>query len=331
MSCDIELVPLGQNGQIRIPKRFHDDGDPLRGEYVIPRCADDSVLMMPAITWAKIIKKAMSHARTSVEARRIRSAFSKEVRLTLDRYGCFALPLGVRRRAGLRRNVTLLRVARNLHVTPEADFESELEFVRRWNAENETLFRAPSDALTAKRSGGARPHPNPTHPILRTPVECIPFLTPEKLQAFVRECFWRMGFRCCETGSTFAPDGGIDLVAYSAPQHSFPVVLAVQVASGKGGVDEPKVRDFIGAMGSPQFVGGVLVTNSRFTEYAIWRAEKFNREHVQKLWLRDVDDLIRWSRCDFRARQYASEIKSTLQLCKGVTFSIDRGQMTRRW
>jgi DNA-binding transcriptional regulator/RsmH inhibitor MraZ len=330
MSCDIELVPLGPNGQIRIPTRFRYRGEPLRGEYVIPRFSDNTVQMTPATEWASSAKSVMSHARTSAEARKLKGLFSHWVRLTVDRYGRFALPSCVRRRAGLRHNVTLLLTNGSLLVAPEAQFEKKLEFVRRTNAEVETLFRRLTNEVTLPLSSGVRPQHLPTHPILRIPVERIPSLTAQKLQVFVCECFWRMGFRCQEAGSTFAPDGGIDLIAYSVPQDPFPLILAVQVASHKGGVGEPKVRDFAGAIDASQFVGGVLVTNSRFTEQARWRAERYSQTHMQKLWLRDVDDLIRWSRGDFRARRYTNEIKSTLHLSKGVTFSIDQGHITRR-
>ena len=140
-----------------------------------------------------------------------------------------------------------------------------------------------------------------------------------------------MGYPCTEIGSTFAADGGIDLVAHSPPSHPFPWMLAVQVVTRKGKVGAAKVREFAGALPSLPVQAGVIVTNSTFSPQAQWHARRFNETHSQKLWLRDLEDLQCWSRGNFEARRYADDMGYALELYRGGTFAINKGVMTRRW
>jgi hypothetical protein len=49
------------------------------------------------------------------------------------------------------------------------------------------------------------------------------------------------------------------------------------------------------------------------------------------LWLVDIDDLVRWAQGDFRPGRSAGDTELELNLCKGVTYSIKDGRVTRRW
>ena len=331
MGCDVELVPVGADGQIRIPERFRHNGAPLRGAYVIPRLARNSVVMVPATDWADIHKDTMSYARSSVEARRLKRASSPWAQLNIDRQGCFELPLRVRRRASLGRNVVLELVVDSITIRAEAEFESALDSTRRINSDMEAHFKGAIDQPSVTHSGTVEKQRPPVHPIMKTSVERIPLLTATQLQTFVRECFWNMGFRCAEVGSTFARDGGVDHIAISPPSDPFPSVLAVQVTRRKSKVGPAKIREFAGAIQSQQVSAGIVITNSSFTEEARRWTEKHNETHSQRIFLKDIDTLIEWSRGNFSTLQYENEIKSTLHLCKGVTLSIEEGWIGRRW
>jgi hypothetical protein len=80
-------------------------------------------------------------------------------------------------------------------------------------------------------------------------------------------------------------------------------------------------------MQSHAVTGGVLITNSSFTE----DARQFAERHKHRLWLRDIDDLSRWARNDFGSRRFAAEVDAVLQLRKGVAFSVKRGLVRRHW
>lgn len=328
MACDVELVPVGPSGVIRIPDRFLHKGVALRGEYVIPHVTGNEICMIPAGEWKAMAESCLSGAKTAFHARNARRAFKPRVCLTIDRYGRFALPLNVRRRGGLGRNVTLELVSGSLYVKPEAAFESTLEFVRMTNAEMEVRFPEDTSSLLQKRTAQLRRGKGRLE--MRIQHERISHLAAHELEAFVRDCFWKMGFRCAQTGRTSEPDGGIDMIACSGPLQPFPQMLAVQVKSHAGGrrrTAVKTVRDFFGAMQSHAVTGGVIITNSTYTE----DARQFAQRHKQRLWLRDIDDLVKWTHNDFRSQRFSAEVSSVLQLRKGVAFSVKRGLVQRHW
>lgn len=284
--------------------------------------------MTPASTWEEIAEDCISQTKTTVEACRIRHLFKPRVRLTIDRYGRFALPLSVRRGRGLGRLVTLELVNDSLAVKPEVDFERTLEFVRTTNAELEAI--ASRDTPTSSGTPSLRLRRGGGRLKARISPERIPNLSAQELEAFVYDRFWEMGFRAAQVGQTFEADGGFDLLVCSGPLQPFPHLLAVQITSHVGGLrrtDEKKVKEFFGALESHSVTGGVLITNSTFTK----DARQFAERHKQKLWLRDIEDLIRWTQGDFRSLRFSAEVRSLLQLRKGVSFSVKEGLVRRRW
>ena len=333
MNSYVELVPLGRDGHLRVPRHFKRNGASLRGGYVSPRLAYDDVVVIPVDIWTRMSEDALTHADTSIHARRLKRTYAPWAELTIDRGGRFVLPLKVRRRARLTRTVVLTQIVNSFTIKPESEFESELESVRRIHSEiggeGGVAFEG-SKVMHGMLTARCRQGPL-SHPILQKTGEQIPRLTAEQLQVFVRECLWRMGLRCSEIGSVFARDGGVDLLAYSDPSYPFPVTMAVQVSGRTGTLGQPKVRDFAGTIRSQPVAGGILVTNTRFSNDARWFAQQFNQSGIQKLWLRDVDDLISWSKGDFRSSLYTDEIRSTFNLFNGGTFSIANGYLTRRW
>jgi DNA-binding transcriptional regulator/RsmH inhibitor MraZ len=225
MALDIELVEIGRSGEIKIPRRFRHRGASIRGEYVVPRLADSKsgVLIMPVDAWEYITKDLMSRATSSAEARRLRRASKPWVRLTIDRYGRLRVPMDLRRRTGIGRKVTLLLINDVLELRPEAEFESALEHVRWTNAELETNVHAlTAEPVAAHAQTGSRArHQAPSTSRVRA--ERIPQLAADELEAFVRDCFWQMGFRCVQVGRTRQADGGVDLSYAHRPFTLFPI------------------------------------------------------------------------------------------------------------
>jgi hypothetical protein len=286
--------------------------------------------MMPVGAWEYITKDFMSHATSSAEARRLRRASTPWARLTIDRYGRLHLPMQLRRRGGIGRKVTLQLINEILELRPEPEFENALEWVRWTNAELETSFHAlTAEPIAAHSQAGPRARrqvPSKS----RDRADRIPHLAADELEAFVRDCFWQMGFRCVQVGRTRQADGGVDLIVCSPPFYPFPHLLAVQVKGHAGPrrrTPSRMIRDFVGAIQAQPVTGGVFIINSKFTE----DAHDFAKRHKHMLWLRDIDDLARWSRGDFRPRQFNAEVESALELRKGVSFSVTRGRIHRQW
>lgn len=331
MQYRVELVPIDVDGRIRVPSHFRHYRGTFRGRYVIPRVKGRVVMLVPEATWTSLIKDVTTGAKTAIAAHRVKRTLAPLATIVIDRYGRFELPITIRRRAALQGKVVLTQTASSLEIKPEIEFERELEATREMNADAEKLaeldIKFPSTQLPTR----ALPEPPPGHPIFETPAEKICLLTAEELQLFARECFWRMGFLCTAIGTTFAADGGIDLLAYSPPSHPFPWILAVQVAMRRGKVGPSKPREFAGAIRSLPVNVGVLITNSTFSSQARWYAQQFNEKHSQKLWLRDIEDLKCWRHGDFQARHYSDDLGFALELYRGGSFAIEKGVMARRW
>jgi hypothetical protein len=146
-------------------------------------------------------------------------------------------------------------------------------------------------------------------------------LDSEQFELLICERLSRMGFAVERVGSTYAPDGGVDIVAWPNKPDPFPFLLAVQVKhhrrptlkTGPGAV-----KDLQAVIHSQAFQAGVLVTNTSFTPNAKWFAS--NSHHIIRL--RDIDDLKRWLKGDFSDISNWREIPSEIELSPGVVVRI---------
>lgn len=142
-------------------------------------------------------------------------------------------------------------------------------------------------------------------------------LSAEQFEQLLCDRLDKMGFGVkLVGGSTFAPDGGIDIVAWPK-KTSFPFLLAVQAkhhfhASRKTGPSQ--VKEFHSAVASNRFHAGMLVTSTSFTPQAKWFAD--NKQQLVRL--RDFGDLSRWIFDNFLSEEEWREIPKRIELASGV-------------
>lgn len=146
-------------------------------------------------------------------------------------------------------------------------------------------------------------------------------LSPESFELFICDRLAHMKLVVKQVKSTYAPDGGIDIVAWPTEEISFPFLLAVQVKhhkypSRKTGSEA--VRDFKGALASHPFQAGLLVTNTAFTPDARWFAS--NMPNIIRL--RDFKDLKRWIWDNFTDWEEWREIPTEIELAPGIIVKI---------
>lgn len=129
-----------------------------------------------------------------------------------------------------------------------------------------------------------------------------------------------MGLGVSKVGSTNAPDGGIDMVAWPERNASFPYLLAVQAKHSRKGHAVPQgvVRDLKGVLSAAPFDLGLVVTNTRFSPNARWCAE----QGPKIVRLRDFQDLIRWLRADFTHETVERDLPREILLGPGLRLPI---------
>jgi hypothetical protein len=151
-------------------------------------------------------------------------------------------------------------------------------------------------------------------------------LTADEFQLLVAEQLRNMGLVTHLVGHVYARDGGIDIIALPDPAAcTFPFLVAVQCkyhSRQDRRTGEPEVRDFVGALASSprMFHVGLLVTNTTFTASARWCAD----HHKAILRLRDIDDLERWLRDDFKNEHEWREIPTRIEVTRGIFVDIAR-------
>jgi len=158
--------------------------------------------------------------------------------------------------------------------------------------------------------------------MLRRDYANIHQLSPESFEIFICDRLDKMGLDVARVGSTYKPDGGVDIVAWPRKPAPFPFLLATQVKhhmrpSKKTGPDA--VKDLQAVIASKPFHAGLLVTSTSFTPSAHWFAA--NHPHIIRL--RDMKDLQRWIWNNFTDDEEWREIPSSIELAPGVNIKID--------
>lgn len=164
--------------------------------------------------------------------------------------------------------------------------------------------------------------------MLRTDLAQIYSLDPDTFERLICDRLDRMEFDVFRTGSVYAPDGGIDIIA-SPRRAPLPYLLAVQAkhhrdprrSTGAG-----SVREFGSAVEVGPFQAGMLVTSTTFSPSAKWAAA-----HKSKLLrLRDITDLSLWIADRFLDGEEWREIPSRIELGPGIFVDIPRPTDYRR-
>jgi len=115
-------------------------------------------------------------------------------------------------------------------------------------------------------------------------------VTPRKMEELVRSVF--QDFLQCEvhyfTNDTYAPDGGIDLVALEGDDG---LVTAIQVKRRTRDIAESvcTIREFVGAMAVEGFRKGIFVTTGRYSKTAQRLPTRVKKVYGQKVALDLVD------------------------------------------
>lgn len=154
-------------------------------------------------------------------------------------------------------------------------------------------------------------------------------LSPTEFEHFVADRLRRMGFEVTLVGGTFAPDGGIDLVASRHVPGVGPFLIAGQIKHHAGGrkTDRTAVDRLLSWQGS-EFQLGLLVTNTEFTRHALWAAQQDrNRTFLR---LRDFDDLKRWIEGDFWCEEDWIQIPDEVEVAPGIKIAIPKPKI-RTW
>ena len=143
-------------------------------------------------------------------------------------------------------------------------------------------------------------------------------LTDDEFEELVWDRLVTMGLQAFRTGRSNRKDGGIDIVFWTL--NFVPCLGAVQVKHHRSpgtNTSVEVVRDFAGAMLSQPFQVGIVITNTAFTQDAIWFAE----QNAPRIKLRDGDALRRWTANDFISEPLRSVVRS-IKLCPGVEYQV---------
>ena len=148
-------------------------------------------------------------------------------------------------------------------------------------------------------------------------------LSPDQFERFTAERLDRMGYNVTLTGATNRKDGGIDLIAVPKLAALGSYVIAGQVKHHRGdqttGVD---AVDRLLAWKDSVFRAGLLVTNTSFTNDAVWKAHKDWNAHFLRL--RDFSDLKRWLQDQYGSDEDWREIPDRIELAPGIVVEIPR-------
>lgn len=143
-------------------------------------------------------------------------------------------------------------------------------------------------------------------------------LSHEEFEELVFDRILEMGHQGVRIGQANRPDGGIDVIFWALG--SIPTLWAVQVKHHhspheRTGVGD--IRDFAGAISRDGFNGGMVVTNTSFTEDAKWFAE--NKGPL--LQLRNGEHLKKWIEGDFTPLEWNSTTR-TIELRPGLPVTV---------
>jgi HJR/Mrr/RecB family endonuclease len=146
-------------------------------------------------------------------------------------------------------------------------------------------------------------------------------LTPENFENLIADRLTNMGFWVSKTGSTFTPDGGIDLIA-CPKSGELPFLIAAQVKHSKSGrpIGAQIIRDFRGAIAPHPIDVGLVVTNTNFTINADWTAKQLPR----LIRLRDFNDLRNWLSNEFDDSLVLRDIPDSIEVAPGLVVKIPR-------
>ncbi len=152
-------------------------------------------------------------------------------------------------------------------------------------------------------------------------------LTPDQFERFVASRLDRMGYNVTLTGQTNRKDGGIDLIAVQKAPSAGSFLIAAQMkhhGDDKGKTGRDAVDRFL-AWKDSWFHIGLLITNTSFTQDALWTAQQQRNAHFLRL--RDFTDLKRWLEGRFGEEQDWREIPDRIELAPGVTVDVPRPQL----
>lgn len=159
--------------------------------------------------------------------------------------------------------------------------------------------------------------------MLERNIELIYKISPEQFELLVCNRLEKMGFNIQRIGSVYVPDGGVDIIAYSDHPVLFPSVIAVQAKHHKSPKIKsgPKeVREMHSIVNTLPFQGGIIVTNSYFTQDAKWFANK--KPHLVRL--RDFDDLRRWVNNEYYSDKETLELPRSIEIRSGKTVCVPK-------
>lgn len=148
-------------------------------------------------------------------------------------------------------------------------------------------------------------------------------LRPDHFEVLICDRLTAAGFQVSKVGHTFAPDGGIDLIACPRFPVPFPYILAVQAkhhrqALTKTGAGD--VQQFAGAIARREIQAGALITNTSFTPDARWLAENASK----LLMLRDFRDIQRWLRGNFVDLAERRDLPSEIELGRNIVVKVPK-------
>jgi len=94
-------------------------------QFVITKWFDDCLIMFPIQEWKNLEKKLSSLPQTDASARYVlRHIFANAVDVSLDRQGRIFLPLGLREKAGIEKDVTVVGLNNYIELWAKAKWES---------------------------------------------------------------------------------------------------------------------------------------------------------------------------------------------------------------
>jgi len=147
-------------------------------------------------------------------------------------------------------------------------------------------------------------------------------LNPKTFETLVCNRLEAMGYVVHQVGSsTFAKDGGIDILA--ASKEGIPYLIGVQAKHTTlptKKIAPPVIRELAGAVGTHGLNAGLLVTNTTFTPDARW----FAAQRPFLCQLRDFEDLSNWLKDNFLSELAWRRLPKEIQLYPGVAVKLPR-------
>lgn len=155
--------------------------------------------------------------------------------------------------------------------------------------------------------------------ILRRDIDLLHRLSPAQFELLICERLDKMGHEVRQVGSTYARDGGIDIIAWPRNQPFITPLIAVQVkhSAKRKKIGPSPVKELKTAVAVGRFDAGLLVTNTSFTPTAEWWA----RQAPLNLRLRSFEDVRSWIAGNFLEESHR-EIPATVELVPGFPIRL---------